>query len=139
MLTEQHRFLVAVAAIVFRGDRTLALRRSAHRDAGAGLWETISGRVDRDEDLVQALQREALEETGLAIELDPQPVDAYTMRRGDAPMVLVLYRGRSEQGEVVLSAEHDAFAWLTPSEFAATTTLDRLARAVARAATSPWA
>lgn len=134
MLTAPDRFVLAVAAIVFRGDRVLALRRSAYRDAGAGLWETISGRVERDEDLVEAVRREALEETGLAIEIDARPVDAYTMTRGDSPMLLVLYRGRSEHGEVVLSAEHDAFAWLTPDEFAATTTLDRLARAVELAA-----
>jgi 8-oxo-dGTP pyrophosphatase MutT (NUDIX family) len=137
MLTAPDPFVLAVAAIVFRGDRVLALRRSRHRDAGAGLWETISGRVERDEDLVEAVRREALEETGLAIDVDPRPVDAYTMTRGDAPMVLVLYRGRSEEGEVALSAEHDAYAWCTPSEFAAKTTLDRLARAVERAAREP--
>jgi 8-oxo-dGTP diphosphatase len=134
MLTAPPGFELAVAVIVFRGSRMLALRRSQMREAGAGLWETISGRVEGGEDLVAAARREAREETGLEVVVDPRPVDAYTMMRAERPMVLVLYRARSDEGDVVLSFEHDEYAWCTPAEFAAKTTLTRLATAVERAA-----
>jgi 8-oxo-dGTP pyrophosphatase MutT (NUDIX family) len=127
-------FVVAVAAVIVRADgRVLAMRRSANKDAGAGLWETTSGRVAPDEPLEEAMQREIREETSLEVRLHPRPVDAYVARRGDAPMCVIVYRADHVAGDVVRSDEHDAHAWLTPAELRATTTLTRLADAVDRA------
>jgi 8-oxo-dGTP diphosphatase len=127
-------FVVAVAAVIFRGDRILAMRRSADKDAGAGLWETLSGRIEPDEQPLDALAREIEEESGLSVQIDPRPVDAYTSRRSGEPMVIVVYRAEWRAGEVRRSAEHDDDAWCTPVEFRAKTTLVRLADAVDRAA-----
>jgi 8-oxo-dGTP pyrophosphatase MutT (NUDIX family) len=128
-------FVVAVAAVIVRADgRVLAMRRSAHKDAGAGLWETVSGRVEADEPLEDAMLREIGEETALEVRLHPRPVDAYVARRGDRPMCVIVYRAEYVAGEVVRSPEHDAHAWWTPAELRAATTLTRLADAVDRAA-----
>lgn len=132
MRTESEGFVVAVCAVI-RGDRVLAMRRAPTKDAGAGLWETVSGRVRPDEPLLDAMAREIAEETGLEVALDPRPVDAYVARRGTAPMCVVVYRGTRLAGEVRRSDEHDDHAWLTPSAFRARTTLSRLADAVDRA------
>jgi len=127
-------FVVAVAAVIVRADgRVLAMKRSALKDAGAGLWETVSGRVEPDERLEDAMLREIGEETGLRVRLQPGPVDAYVTRRGDRPMCVVVYRADHESGEVVRSSEHDAHEWWTPAELRAHTTLTRLADAVDRA------
>lgn len=126
-------FVVAVAAIVVRGDRVLAMRRSPKKDAGAGLWETVSGRVEPDEVLEHAVAREIVEETGLEVRLWPRPIDAYVARRGDRPMCVVVYRADWIAGEVVRSDEHDAHAWWTASEFRERSTLTRLADAIDRA------
>ncbi len=128
-------FVVAVAAVVFKGDRVLAMRRSAHKDAGAGLWETLSGRVEPGEQPLDALAREIDEECGLAVRITERPVDAYVARRGEAPMLVVVYRADWLGGEVRRSDEHDAHAWWTPAEFRSESTLTRLADAVDRAAT----
>ncbi|MBZ0122063.1 MAG: NUDIX domain-containing protein [Sandaracinaceae bacterium] len=109
-------FVVAVACVIVRGDRALALRRGAHRDAGAGIWEVVSGRMDRAEQPLEAIAREVREECGLEVAIDPRPIDAYTMMRGEAPMVLVVYRARWLSGEVARSEEHDAHDWLTAEE-----------------------
>lgn len=127
-------FVVAVAGIVFRDGRVLAMRRSPDKDAGAGLWETFSGRLEAGEQPFAALVRETMEETGLDIAYDPRPVDALTTVRGETPMVVLYYRGAWRGGEVRRSAEHDEHAWLTPEEFAERTTLRRLAEAVRRCA-----
>jgi 8-oxo-dGTP diphosphatase len=127
-------FVLAVAAVIVRPDgRVLAMRRSAHEDAGAGLWETVSGRVEPDEPLEDAMLREVREETGLEVRLQRRPVDAYVARRNDRPMCIVVYRADWIRGEVVRSNEHDAHAWWTPAELRAATTLTRLADAVDRA------
>lgn len=127
------RFVVAVAAVVVRDGRVLAMRRSATKDAGAGLWETLSGRVEPDEQPLDAVAREIDEECGLTVRVRPRPVDAYVARRGAAPMTVIVYRADWMAGEVQRSAEHDAHAWWTPAEFRAKSTLARLADAVDRA------
>jgi len=57
--------IVAVAALIYQQGRVLAMRRSPQRDAGPGLWETLSGRVLPGEEPLDAMRREILEEAGL--------------------------------------------------------------------------
>jgi 8-oxo-dGTP pyrophosphatase MutT (NUDIX family) len=130
-------FVVAVCAVIRDGARVLAMQRAASKDAGAGLWETVSGRVRHDEPLLDAMRREILEETGLEVALDPRPIDAYVARRARAPMCVVVFRGTRVAGQVRRSEEHDAHAWLTPEEFRARTPFTRLAEAVERAFAAP--
>lgn len=65
MLTGSDGFVAAVAILIFRDGRVLAMRRAATKDAGAGLWETVSGRVEVGEQPLDAAMREVREETGL--------------------------------------------------------------------------
>ncbi len=125
---------VAVAVAIFRDERVLALRRARDRDAGAGLWEVVSGRVRPGEEPLVAAAREVEEETGLEVELDERPVTAYAARRGDRPMIVVLYRAAYVRGELRVSAEHDEARWCTSDELARISTLDRLVTAVRAAA-----
>src|SRR5512140_3538346 len=120
---------VAVAGLVFREGRVLAMRRAAGRP-GAGLWETISGRVRHGEDPKAAIEREIVEESGVRARVWERPVDAYAALRGSDPMTVIVYRADHVDGDVVISEEHDAFAWLVPDEFVTTSTLTRLARAI---------
>ncbi len=133
------RFVLAVAAVIVDGDRVLAMRRSPSRDAGAGVWETPSGRVSADEAPLDAIAREIQEETGLEVALDPRPIDAYTARRGEAPMAVIVYRARRLRGEVARSDEHDAHAWWTLAELRASGAPARLVDAIERALTTPAA
>ncbi len=109
------------------------MRRAAHRDAGAGLWETVSGRVELGEDPREAARREIREETGLDTRLVERPVDVYAARRGTEPMIVVVFRADWIAGEVRCSSEHDAFRWMALDEFRGASRLSRLAQAVERA------
>lgn len=125
-------WITAVAALIFKEGRVLAMRRAAGKDAGAGLWETLSGRVEAGEQPYDAVLREIQEECGLTVEVERLPVDAYFAQRNDAPMIVIVFRAAYRGGEVAISDEHDSFAWMTPEEFANTTTLGRLAESVTR-------
>ena len=58
---------LGVGAVVLR-ERSLLMVQRAH-DPGAGLWSIPGGRVEVGEYLIQAVQREVLEETGLRVEV----------------------------------------------------------------------
>ncbi len=137
MLTGHDQFVAAVVVVIFKEGRVLGLRRSPAKDAGAGSWECVSGCVEVDEDPFDAARRETKEETGLDVTIEERPVDAYTARRGEAPMLVVVYRAEWVSGEVTRSHEHDAHEWLTPDEFAERTTWTRLAEAVHVASRRP--
>lgn len=123
-------YVVAACVIVRRRDRVLAMRRSKDKDAGPGLWETISGRVEVGEEPLAAAKREVTEETGLSVRIEPRPVTAYAATRLGAPMVVIVYEAVYLSGDVRPSAEHDDFAWLTADEFAVRSTLAKLVAAV---------
>jgi len=128
------RVIGAVSVFIFRGDRLLALKRSARADAAAGAWDAVSGRLKPGEHPRDAALREAREETGLEVLPDDEPVVAYAAERGEAPMLVVAYVAESAPGEVVLSAEHDEWAWMTVDEFARACTFPLLVDAARRAA-----
>lgn len=122
--------LVAVAAIIFREGRVLTMRRAVTKDAGAGLWETLSGRVAPGEHPLDAVRREVAEECGLEVAIEERPIDLYVAHRGAVPMTVIVYRAEWRAREVVRSHEHDDHRWVTPEEFRALTSLSRLADAV---------
>jgi 8-oxo-dGTP diphosphatase len=130
--------VVAVAALVVRGDRVLALRRAASNRAGPGLWETISGRVEHGEEPLAAVIREISEESGLTVEVEPRPFASYAAQRRGRPMIVIAFRARYLAGEVVISDEHDAFAWCSAEEFAQRSTLAPLVAVVERALMEAW-
>ena len=142
--------VVAVAGLIVRAGvdelgrslpdsapRVLAMRRAASNLAGAGLWETLSGRVERGEEPLAAVQREIAEESGLTVAVESRPFASYAATRRGLPMIVILYRARWLAGEVQRSHEHDAHAWLTAEAFRDRTTLGKLADVVSRALTEP--
>jgi 8-oxo-dGTP pyrophosphatase MutT (NUDIX family) len=134
---EKGQHVVAVAAVVVDRGRVLAMRRAPANQAGPGLWETLSGRVEHGEEPLAALRREIAEECALEVEVETRPFDAYAAQRRGQPMIVVVYRARFVGGEVTMSDEHDAWAWLTADEFAARSTLAPLVNSVRRALREP--
>ena len=124
--------IVAAAALIVREGRVLALRRAPDNLAGPGLWETVSGRIEQGEAPRAAVLREIVEETGLSVEVDERPWDAYPALRRGHPMIVIVYRAKYVAGEVQISHEHDQFAWLDGDEFAAHSTLPLLVDCVRR-------
>jgi 8-oxo-dGTP diphosphatase len=107
---------VAVTVLVFRDDRMLSMRRSSGQEAGPGLWEGVSGRVQAGEDPMAAARREVAEETGLEVAIHPRPITSYAALRRGEPMTVIVFAADHLRGEVRLSEEHDEFRWCGSDE-----------------------
>jgi ADP-ribose pyrophosphatase YjhB (NUDIX family) len=107
--------LPAVAALVVDADARLLLGRRAF-EPDVGLWDTIGGFLDEDEDAVEALHREVREETGLEVEIGDF-VGAFSDSYGageDAPTALnLVFEARLVAGEPQPADDVSALAWFT--------------------------
>ncbi len=130
---ESDQFVVAVVAIIKKGNQLLIMKRSPQRLAAPSVWETVSGRVQHEEDPYDAVQREILEETGLEVVVDQRPVDVYMAKRLGLPMLLIVYQAKYLSKEVILSEEHSEFMWTTLEEFEEKTPLKKLVKAARKA------
>lgn len=127
---EKGQHVVAVAALIVRDGKVLALRRAPTNLAGPGLWECVSGRVEHGEDPLAAVAREISEESGLLVALEERPFRTYAAQRRGQPMIVIVYCAAHVSGEVRISEEHDQSAWLDAEEFAARSSLLPLVDAV---------
>ena len=105
--------LPAVAALVVDDDGRLLLGRRAF-EPDAGMWDTIGGFVEEEEDVLEALHREVLEETGLEVEVGDF-VGAFSDGYGsgeDAPTALnLVFEARLVAGEPQPDDDVSELAW----------------------------
>ncbi len=109
-----------VTFFVFNGDR-LALIRKPHYEPG--LWRPPGGGLKPGEDFVAGALREALEELGVAIELERYLVDVdavFTHAGERIPWRTHVLSARTETGELVPRDAHEIAAarWGTTEELA---------------------
>ena len=116
------RFFAGIGALLWRPSdgRYLVLKRSEAKDAGAGTWECISGRVDQGEAFTEAVHREVGEELGIQVQID-FIVGTEHFFRGEArpenELLLVQFCcSVQEPAAIELSWEHSEFRWVTARE-----------------------
>lgn len=98
--------------VVRRDHLILVVRRSSHDAFEPGLWEVPGGRSRPGETLVEAARREVKEETGLDVDVGPA-VSTWQCREGWRRVSGVTFLAYHRHGEVVLSDEHDEYAWVS--------------------------
>ena len=96
--------------VIFDGARYLLLRYDA------GHWDLPKGHVEPGESLHETALRELQEETGLSAIIGPgfEEHIKYVFTKGGKPVKkeVVFFAGKPIGTEVVLSDEHNDFAWL---------------------------
>ncbi|MDQ3076187.1 MAG: NUDIX domain-containing protein [bacterium] len=111
-------FGCAVEPIVEKNGLILIGQRSWTLDHAPGEWETLTGRVEKDETFEDAAKREIKEEVGLEIEV-VKPYGTFHFYRGPGKVehLGVSFWCKYISGEVVLDTnEQIDFKWLTPDE-----------------------
>lgn len=122
------KFVVTQKAVLFDGPELLLVR-----DASTDAWEFPGGKVDGGERAMEGLAREVREETGLEPTVEAPVFTAAKRRSKSKGKFFVYYRGRVEARGVVLSDEHDDYAWVTPGEAREALERRRQRRALRRA------
>lgn len=107
---------VVVGAVIIRGERVLAARRT-RPVALAGLWEFPGGKVEAGEAPRDALVREILEELTLVVELGDEVLHPDSPWRISDEYVLRLFLATETGGELTPGDTHDELRWLLPDEF----------------------
>ena len=115
-------FVAAKGLVEYKG-KILILRESSDYITGTqeGKYDFPGGRIDPGESLVDALVREAKEEAGLTIQVGPSfhVSEKFQTIQGDAcHIVRTYFHCTTPDTNVVLSRDHDAFAWINPNEHA---------------------
>ncbi|MDO8424058.1 MAG: NUDIX domain-containing protein [bacterium] len=111
---------IVLGGVVVRDERILILQRHANEDTYPGMWELPSGKRETLESSEDCLFREVREESGLDVEIiafvstfeyqieKPDEIRDYTQINFLVKPV--------DAKEVLLSSEHQSFAWITPEE-----------------------
>ena len=102
-----------VAALIWEGDRFLICQRPEHKARGL-LWEYVGGKVEPGETKQEALIRECREELGVTITVGDVFMDV-VHEYPDITVHLTLFHASIVEGTIRL-LEHNAIAWITPSE-----------------------
>lgn len=103
-----------VGAIICRDDQVLLLERRGD-DFMGGLVELPSGTVEQDEGLIEALKREAEEETGLEVGAVSEFVNTFDYTSGSGRNTRQFNFLVEASGEIsVDDSEHVGFEWVDP-------------------------
>lgn len=100
-------------AIIERGGLVLAAQRSATMNLPLK-WEFPGGKIDPGESAEECLQRELMEELGVAVSVGPA-LEPSTHGYPDCTVTLYPFVCTIERGEIVLH-EHAAVVWLDPGQ-----------------------
>lgn len=89
-------------------------------DYQKGEWELMYGRIDQHEELFEALQRELMEETGIAEFRVERLLRVWHFYRGEkSPETEIhgfTFHCVTQSQHVVLSPEHSEYRWVDPAE-----------------------
>jgi 8-oxo-dGTP diphosphatase len=130
------RPFLAVSAAILRDGKVLLVRRD--RAPAQGLFSLPGGVVEVGETLLEAVEREVAEETGLRIEPIAlagfrEVVDRDADDRVRRHFVILCFAARWREGEPVLNEELSESRWAAPAELAELPTTQGLTEIVAAA------
>lgn len=122
--------VVAVGAVVIRGDRVVLIQRA--NPPAAGSWTLPGGKVMEGELLGDAVRREVAEETGLSIELGGL-IEVIELVSETHHYVILDYRARWLGGELRAGDDAADARWVSRDELASYGVTEAVTRVVTAA------
>ncbi len=109
--------ILAVSACIPWNERVLIVQRAEAETFLPLHWEQPGGKVEEGEGVSDAVVREVLEETRLAVRpMCPCGTFDYTIPDGRKVLEVLIRCELAGPTNVLLSSEHDAFRWVTMEE-----------------------
>lgn len=92
----------------------LILKRSSKSKKYSGMWQVVTGKIEKDEKAFQAAYREADEESGLEFtDFCHVPyIGSFYDARKDKIQNIPVFAAKSKTKDVVLSHEHSDYKWV---------------------------
>jgi len=109
MSTSSPLHSVVVGCLVRNASDAVLLIR--HHKRG---WEIPQGRVEKGENLIDALHREVREEAG--VEIEPGPLGAVWSMIAESPAIIFTFLGRYKSGELAASGDSAEAGWFSVTE-----------------------
>lgn len=111
------KHIIAVTAVIKRGDKFILIKRNQQETAYPGKWCLPGGKMEREESILDALKREVKEEVGLEIENEKTLVQDFNFIRPDGINVVGLsFLVKPKPGDVKLGSDFDGFRWISLDE-----------------------
>lgn len=114
-MSSKAEFHVTVKGIIAYDGKMLLLKKIKPSKDGYGYWELPGGGMEYNESPVEAMKREAKEETGLNIEVI-RPVSTFQVARKSKQIVGIVFLCRCLNNQVKLSEEHSTHLFVTQEE-----------------------
>ena len=135
------RPVVGIGAVIIESGRVVLVKR-AHPPL-AGQWSLPGGVVELGETLVDAVKREVLEETGLAVEVGPVVEVIDRLERGargavEYHYVVVDYKCRLLGGSLVRGSDAADVQWAVPDDLPSLQVTDLAIAVVKKAMGLDW-
>lgn len=109
-----------------KAGKYLLLRRNPEKYPEAGAtWDIVGGRINAGRPLLDNLQREIREETGLELTSIPKLVYAQDILKVPGKHIVRLTYTGTIEGEPQLDEEHTEFKWFTKDEISNLENLDQ--------------
>lgn len=92
----------------------LLLKRSKDKDPYPGIWQIVTGRIEKDEEAHTTALREVKEETGLEVVkcfVHPKINEFYTPHN-DKIYLIPVFAAEALNEKVIMSEEHVEYKWL---------------------------
>ena len=104
--------------VLFNSDEFLLIQHPSKSNGDEGHWDFPKGHVEGNETELETAKRELVEETGI---VDFKLLDGfrhrieYIFQKGNemVPKEVIFFLAESNTKDVVLSSEHQNFAWLS--------------------------
>lgn len=118
-------------AFVFNPEgKMLTLFRTETAPTRPNTWDLPGGDLEFGEDAIESITREIAEETGLSVtNIRPFDVESLINPAGNF-WISIAYYAETDSSDVTMSFEHNAFKWVTVSEFLEMNTSKRAQRFV---------
>jgi ADP-ribose pyrophosphatase YjhB (NUDIX family) len=116
-------FVGAKALIVNDGKVLLLSEANYDEGTNSGKWDVPGGRIHDNEPLLDGLNREVFEESGLRQVLIGDVLGVYetfpTINDEKCHIIRVFYAAYvNQEPEITLSSDHDAYEWVTLADIA---------------------